>query len=126
MSNFWRRGWSEGGRIRCERRTTLTRQETTGTRTDGQDIRTEELPGHNNRQTIIGRFRCGNKEEVNKYWVKEGDEECVTGEECVVVMEDIETLLGEDGLGLTWMKEVLRRRKEIKDKDLQDESKKML
>jgi len=74
----------------------------------------------------IARWRCGNEERGNKYWMKEEDRKCRL---CDMEREDIEHLkknceyvkekggrnlevLNEDGRGYEWMRKIERLREE--------------
>lgn len=95
-------------------------------------IMTEELPLYLGRENgkerkLIARFRCGNEERENRYWMKEDDRICrLCGEaretvehlsrECVELKEreeNTEYLLKEDGRGVEWMKLVVNKRRKM-------------
>jgi len=77
-----------------------------------------------NKIKMIARFRCGNEERDNHFWMDEKERLCrICGEgretmehmakECIEMEareERIEELLNGDGRGLKWMKEVKRLR----------------
>ena len=82
----------------------------------------------------IARWRCGNEERGNKYWMKEEDRKCRL---CDMEREDIEHLkknceyvnekggrnlevLNEDGRGYEWMRKIERLREE-KDRKIERE-----
>ena len=97
-------------------------------------IRTTELPeymkrpGKNNKHKIIARFRTGNEEEENKYWLKDRKRcrVCGEGEDSVEHMVNEcmmdknwtwRAVLEEDGRGERWMREVKTRRKKETEVD---------
>lgn len=90
---------------------------------------TEELPEYLGRESVkekrmMARFRCGNEERENKFWMDEEERMCrMCGEgretiehmlrECTEMKEREESraeILHEKGRGLEWMKQVWNRR----------------
>lgn len=97
-------------------------------------IITEELPKYEKRESarekrMLARFRCGNEERENRYWMEEEKRVCrMCGEgretiehmlnECNELKpseEKRENLLNEDGRGLWWMKNIYDMRKKTED-----------
>ena len=74
---------------------------------------------------MIARFRCGNEERSNRYWLKEEEKECRICrrgketiehylEECIMetrVWQKAKDLMDESGEGESWMKCILNARK---------------
>lgn len=150
---FWRNGWSveeiermEQAGIDSEKE--LKKRDKTSIETEQYNrlqeakyntwykyIKTTELPryldrrGRKENQSLIGRWRCGNEERGNMYWLAEEKTMCrICGEkkesinhlreECRLELrtrEEIAELLGEEGKGEEWMRRVdqYRRKEEI-------------
>lgn len=80
--------------------------------------------GRRGSHQMIARFRCGNEERGNRYWEAEEKRMCrMCGQavetmvhiigECDedLVAEDVVEMLNETGEGVTWMREVVEKRK---------------
>ena len=97
-----------------------------------EKITTEGLPKYLENEcgkyekSVMARFRCGNEERENKYWLKETERLCRMCREKAETIEHMskecqeirevsecrEEILNDDGRGLEWMKSVMKRRRE--------------
>ena len=87
--------------------------------------------GRNKKQTILCRFRCGCEERASRYWEKEDRKMCrICGRTTETLehlttdcTEDLKTdwtindILNEEGLGLQWLRKLIKKRQEIEDKE---------
>lgn len=94
-----------------------------------EKLMTKERPKYLERENakerrMVARFRCGNEEKGNKFWLEENERRCrLCGDEeetmehmmrtCTEVREieeRVEDILDEDGRGLEWMKMIMKSR----------------
>jgi hypothetical protein len=98
---------------------------------------TEEIPEYLGRESgrerkMVGRFRCGNEEKENRYWMEREERRCRMCYEERKTIEhmwngcsemkgregkELEEIQNEDGKEIGWMSEI-RKRRERMEKDM--------